>query len=425
MPESYCTASAKRDLLQILKTPRLLPTTAAHCLVESPYFLFPALLLLIQAQFNLNNWQVGLLGAGPMLLSGVMAPFVGALGDRIQKTSVIAIALGLTALGSALIGFFGDFLVILILGLALLGLTSAIYHPAGFGVISQDSKRFRKQSRMFAIHGVGGSLGAGLGPLSVGFLLEKINYSWKMMYVLWACPLFAYALLYKVLTRSPTHFHTIEERLSDNNESHRYPKPIEPVTQKGRMRVITRGLLIIISLMALVALGQGSISFFLPAYLSEVKMIPIARAALIYSIAPIFGIVGQLIGGAASDKISEKNIVQVVMLGQASVLLLIYMTNMIVVLLMAFCLLGIVTAAVWPATASLTASSSTEENRGAAYGLYMVPSNILGAIAPVIGGLLIGLHYSWLFGFSVILILIGVLIMHLFSEKTAKYPILK
>jgi len=147
--------------------------------------------------------------------------------------------------------------------------------------------------------------------------------------------------------------------------------------------------------MALLALGRGSLNFFLPAFLSESKGIPIASAAFIYSSLPLFGIFGQIIGGFASDKTSEKVIIEVLMMANVVAIVLIYFTKVAFVLLGTFCLFGAVSSALWPVTASLTAQSSSERNRGAAYGIYMAPQNIIGAISPAIGGFLKGIKVCY------------------------------
>lgn len=418
MSKSPSKTTVKSGLWQVLTTPRLLPTAMAHGFIEIPYFIFPTILLLIQKQFNLDDWQIGLIGAGPMLLSGLIAPFAGLLCDRIKKTTLISLTLVLSAFGNVVIGIFGDTLLALIIGIGILGITISFYHPAGFGLISQTE--LNNRSFMFAIHGIGGTLGASLGPLSVGLLIVRLNYLWQKIYMVWAVPLFGYALFYKMMMHSFKGETTSRAKQKIKSSTLPIIEKTQSISQINQ--VMTRGLFLLVTFMALLALGRGSLNFFLPAFLFESKGIPIAAAAFFYSSLPLFGIFGQMIGGFVSDKTSEKVIIEVFMILQTVTIILIYFIKMKLVLLGTFCLFGAVSSALWPVTASLTAQSSTERNRGAAYGIYMAPQNILGAIAPTIGGFLKGISYSWLFGFASLLNMSGIVTIHLFSEKTAIVP---
>ncbi len=419
MSESSSKITVKSGLWQMLTIPRLLPTAVAHGFIEIPFFIFPTILLLIQEQFGLKDWQIGFIGAGPMLLSGLMAPFAGVLCDRIRKTTLVSLALVLSAIGNVVIGTFGDTLLALVIGISILGITISLYHPAGFGLISQTEVYNR--SFMFAIHGVGGTLGASLGPLSVGLLISRFNYSWQMIYMMWTVPLLGYALIYKMMMHSLKRENMSGAKQYMKNSTQPIIEQTRSLTQMNR--TMTRGLFLIVTFMALLALGRGGLNFFLPAFLSESKGIPIASAAFFYSSLPLFGIFGQIIGGFASDRTSEKVIIEVLMVLQVVTILLIYFIKMELVLLGIFCLFGAVSSALWPVTASLTAQSSIERNRGAAFGIYMAPQNILGAFAPAIGGFLKGINYSWLFGFASLLCLSGIVTIHFFSEKTATAPL--
>jgi FSR family fosmidomycin resistance protein-like MFS transporter len=152
---------------------------------------------LVRTDLGLSYFQIGLLLSLPNLVSGVVEPLVGVLGDVWKRWALIVIGGLMFALASALYGLAPSF--------ALLMVGSMIFYPASgaFVSLSQaslmdlDPKRHEQQ---MARWNLAGSLGVVAGPLVLGGAV-LLGLGWRGLFVAFAAAALALTVVVWVQTR--------------------------------------------------------------------------------------------------------------------------------------------------------------------------------------------------------------------------------
>jgi len=354
-----------------------------HLAVEVPYFIFPVIVLLIGEDLNLGEFMwigLGSVGTIGTLAAGLPAPLFGWLSDRSRRGLLMCYSLILSSSGAFLIGTFGSSLIGVILGFGLIGLGVGLYHPPG---LSWVASAFKDQvngtysthfNRILGVHGVGGTIGSAIGPISVYFLLSIMN--WRKIFLIWSIPIFILAILFWTFV---ARFETTSDIKSDMVNIQRTKNP-----QKS---ILNSKLMIIFIFMILMSLTWGMITFILSPFLSEVKGFDISQAALFIGISHLFGASGQLFGGALADRYSEKIALLFASSLQSLVLISIYLFSPPVILFMLYMALFIANAIFWPVTNSFLAKNT--KYIGSAFGGFILTVNVIRALGPTIDGFLI------------------------------------
>ena len=384
-----------------------------HCFVEIPFFIFPVILLLVGKDIFPNlgilSWiGLGALGTVGTLAAGLPSPIFGRLADKYRRGTMMVISLILGAVGSLSIGLFGDSFIVILFGVILMGLGLALYHPPGLSWVSTAFENLNSRTysskyvRILALHGIGGSLGSSIGPLSVYLFINVI--SWRQIYLFWSFPLIFLAIGFWFLVGRHESYH----------ESN-FPSAFEKkdfINEKLLKNNFTLVLLLTFGFIIAMSLTRGMINFILSPFLSEVKGIEIATAALFIGLSTLIGSTGQFLGGFFADKYGEKVVLQFSALLQVFTLIGIFIINVVEIIFILYISMGVINALFWPSTNSLVAKNSVE--RGKAFGWVMLSANLIGAFGPSIDGLLRGVDpnkYLLIFCFSCLFSLCGFFIL--------------
>ncbi len=164
----------------------LISAFIVHASVEVPFFIFPVIVLVVGndllQELGAFMWiGLGTLGTIGILAAGLPAPIFGWLADRQRHGLMMFLSLILGALGALIIGLFGNSFTVMLIGLGFAGLAVALYHPPGLSWVSSAFEDPDKGSysanynRILGIHGVGGTIGASLAPISIYFLIDNIG----------------------------------------------------------------------------------------------------------------------------------------------------------------------------------------------------------------------------------------------------------
>ncbi|MCK5344802.1 MAG: MFS transporter, partial [Candidatus Heimdallarchaeota archaeon] len=329
--------------------------------------------------------------------------------------TMMCLSLILSALGAFIIGLSDSSLVITIFSFGLIGLGVGLYHPPGLSWVASAFKDEENGgyssyiNRILGVHGVGGTIGSAVGPISVFFLLNIMN--WRQIYLLWSFPLFLLSLLFWVFV---ARFESPRER--ENNIHVKNKSTNFRIKLKSN---ISPTMLIIFVFMVLMSLTWGMVSFVLAPFLSEVKGFDISHAALFIGVSHLFGASGQLLGGVIADKYTEKVALLFASALQGVVILGIYILNPPAVLFALYMILFIVNAIFWPTTNSFLAKNTTQI--GSAFGGFMLTVNVVRAAGPTIDGFLITLNpsnYLLIFVFAVIFSIAAFLTLTMVKGKS-------
>lgn len=174
-----------RDALRLI-----LLVSLAHALVHFYELSFPSVEQEIAAEFYPDDLARGKEFSGRLsnawrLLWGLGALVAGWLVDRCGGRRMLAVYLlgcGACCLATTLATSPGQLTAIMLS----MGALASIYHPAGLGLIANETDPINRP-RALGIHGVLGSVGIGISPL-VAFVMMSLGLSWRSFYAVLAVP---------------------------------------------------------------------------------------------------------------------------------------------------------------------------------------------------------------------------------------------
>ena len=144
----------------------------AYTLLQS--LVVPALPVL-QRELHASTSGVAWVFTAYLLAASIVTPIAGRLGDMFGKKLVLVIALAGLAAGS-LLAALATTLPLMIVARTIQGLGGAIF-PLAFGIVRDEFPRERVAGAIALISGIFG-IGAGLGILLAGPILENLDYHW-------------------------------------------------------------------------------------------------------------------------------------------------------------------------------------------------------------------------------------------------------
>jgi MFS family permease len=255
----------------------------SHAANHFVMLVFPAVLLLIQAEFGLGYGGLGLLASVSFLCYGVPALPAGMLADRFGGERVLAVWLLGSSLACVGIGLARDPWTLAI-GLAALGLFASLHHPASSGVLVELRPRLGAQvSRAFGRSGILGSIGLASSPMLSAAI--GVHWGWRAAFLASALP---GLLLVAPLWR--------QRRLAATGNT--------TAAQEESLRsALTLPLILLFALETLMGFVLQGFSTFLPAYLAghagfaAITAAQVRRGGAFASLALLFGGLGHLVAG--------------------------------------------------------------------------------------------------------------------------------
>jgi MFS transporter, Spinster family, sphingosine-1-phosphate transporter len=146
---------------------------------------------LIQAEFELNDFSVGLLGSAFTLIYSLgVLPF-GIWADRGVRKTVIGAGVAIWSAATLLTGLTSNFLQ-LFLTRAILGIGEASYYPAGTALLGDYFPR-EKRAMAMSIWSAGATAGIAVG--FAGGALIAAEYGWRTAFFVTAAPGLLFAVL--------------------------------------------------------------------------------------------------------------------------------------------------------------------------------------------------------------------------------------
>jgi len=225
---------------------------------------------------------------------GLTALPVGVLADRISETrllAVCAIGMGIAAVVVSL----AQGTVSLGIGLCVLGVALGLFHPVGSAFVSRT---VTNTGIGFAYLGVGGNLGLALGPIVTGAIAS--GFGWRVAYGVFAIPRVILGLLF---LRLPERHKAVETKTGSS---------VDAASESLRPYMVPLGLVLLVTVM--IGLVYRGVITFLPSYLSGeaglsiAGMDPVMLAGSFTTVALLFGVAGQFVGGYLSDRHRRESI---------------------------------------------------------------------------------------------------------------------
>ncbi len=148
--------------------PILVAISVAHLLNDTIQSLIPASYPVLKQAFHLSFTQVGFITFVFQFMASVLQPGVGWFTDRRPQPYSLAAGMASSLAGLVLLSLAQDYSQVLV-GVALVGIGSAVFHPEASRVANLAAGQRRGLAQ--GVFQVGGNLGSSLGPLLAALVL--------------------------------------------------------------------------------------------------------------------------------------------------------------------------------------------------------------------------------------------------------------
>ena len=172
-PPAFAAAPA-RTTAGGVAVPILVAISVSHMLNDLIQSLLPAIYPILKSDFHLDFGQIGLLTLTFQLTASLLQPLVGTYTDRKPQPFSLVAGMGFTLIGLLTLSRAGSY-PLLLLGAALVGMGSSVFHPESSRVARMASGG--RHGLAQSIFQVGGNAGSALGPLLAAFIVVPFGQS--------------------------------------------------------------------------------------------------------------------------------------------------------------------------------------------------------------------------------------------------------
>ena len=355
----------------------VLTASYSHAVVHAMELAYAALLLRIEAEFGTELFLLGVLANVGAFAFGLGALPAGFLVDRFGSMRILHFTLATSAVASVLVAL-SPSEVFLGITLAILGLSSGLYHPAGFAILA----RTRRPGRNVGLHGVIGNLGIAAAPaLLTGIALAS---DWRAAYIVLGALAFL-GFLYAVRLKEPAPSPVPALPPRDLPQA-----PPASLSRASGIRPWLPLILIYVAYMVSGFVYRGAVTF-LPTHIEEQitgSILGIDGAGLagaLTTLALLGGTIGWWFGGLAAERLPRRPFILaswvvvvpvLFLMADASGALLVFATFIFVV----------ASFAMAPAIVTLVADYSPPGHLGASFGMTFFAGFGVGSFAATLAG---------------------------------------
>ncbi|MDE8348129.1 MAG: MFS transporter [Acidocella sp.] len=149
-----------------------------HLLNDMMQSLLPAVYPILKGGFNLNFGEIGLLTLVYQITASLLQPMIGLYTDKKPQPYSLPVGMGFTLSGLVMLALAPTYLMLLV-GAAMLGVGSSIFHPESSRIarLASGGRHGLAQS----VFQVGGNFGQSLGPLLAAFFIlphGRVSMAW-------------------------------------------------------------------------------------------------------------------------------------------------------------------------------------------------------------------------------------------------------
>ncbi|MDX2157134.1 MAG: MFS transporter [Hyphomicrobiaceae bacterium] len=355
------TATAPASPLASTQTaavPIVLALCFTHFLNDLVQALLPAIYPIIKASYNLDFGQIGLLTLAFQFTASLLQPVVGMLTDRHPQPFSLVAGMGSTLVGLMLLATASSYGVLL-LGAALIGTGSAVFHPEATRMarLASGGRHGLTQS----LFQVGGQMGQAAGPLLAAAIIVPTGQG----SLAWFSAVVLVAML--VLTWVG-RWYGAQQR-----------KPASP-RSAGQSAVASMGpgVALAISILFLLMFSKNaytaSLTSYYTFYLIDKFQVTVQSSQVLLFLFLVAQATGALAGGYLGDRIGRRAIIWISILGALPFTLMLPWANLFWTAALTI-LIGFIMSSAFPAILT--------------YALEMMPSKV---------GMMAGMFYGVSFG---------------------------
>ena len=352
-------------------------TGCSHALTHGYLLIYPTVLLLLQKEFSLGFFQLGLIGNIMTFCYGLGALPGGLIYNYLGPKRLFLFCFLGSSLAVILAGM-SNSLIFFATGLALLGSLGSVYHPLANALITAKVYEF---GRALGIHGATGNIGLALAPFVIGLIASSLG--WRYAFLLSAVP----GLLLSVWSLFVDMSVTKGEGLTSLSSSEE-GTPFKKVKAFFSLPLV---LLYLVNMMQSFA-SFGSLTF-LPTYLSKrtsfqlLSLDPVALGGILSALVLATGGLGQYMGGILAQRPHlRRSLLMVSALSVPCILVMSFVTHFsLMAIALVFFFLNF---SLQPLCNTLVARATAPGMRGTAFGVYFFLSFAFGSLASSFCGLI-------------------------------------
>jgi FSR family fosmidomycin resistance protein-like MFS transporter len=171
---AFAAAAPVRATIERVTVPILAAISVSHLLNDLIQSLLPAIYPILKANFHLDFGQIGLLTLTFQLTASLLQPLVGTYTDKKPQPFSLVVGMGFTLIGLLTLSRASSY-PLLLLGAALVGMGSSVFHPESSRVARMASGG--RHGLAQSVFQVGGNAGSALGPLLAAFIVVPFGQS--------------------------------------------------------------------------------------------------------------------------------------------------------------------------------------------------------------------------------------------------------
>ena len=386
----------------------LVSLALGHTVVHWYQQLWPVIIPSIKTSLGLSDVQVGTLSSLKQFTTGPLTVPSRVLADLFRKWTASLLALGIASLGAAylLVGLSSSY-VWLLLTVCLLGIGTALWHPAA---VASLSLRFPgRRASAIAVHGIGASVGDAIAPLGIGALLLVMD--WRNLLEFHIIPAILIALvLWKALG-------TIYEGQAGGRPSLAFYR--KGVKDLVRHRVV----LVILGVNVFTGMARLSILTFLPVYLQEHLDYSTLLMGFHITLLYAMGAVSQPILGYLSDRFGRQAVLLPSLVLFGILYLALALADPGIQLGLVIGALGVFFYALSTVTQATVMDVASDRIQASTMGVTSFLGQTLAVPAPIIAGLLVdGIHIKAAFIYAGAMTLLGALLLGVIRVPRSDRP---
>jgi MFS family permease len=340
---------------------------------------FGALLVFVANEFGIGYVFLGVIANALALGYGITAPIGGILSDRIGSKRMLAIQLGAAGVTGILVGFStGPWF--LATTLTLMGLAAGMYHPVGLSLITRG---IRARTMATAYHGMAGSLAVAVAP-GLAVVLAGL-WNWRLGFLMYG--------VVGLTSATFVMFSKLDERRVDAGQA----ENPHISTKSAPSPTVSFLWLPLIAVFVVNALGgfiyRGAMTY-LPLHFRDnldlhlLGFNPETIAGYFATVALLFGVAGQYVGGFLGERVKCEVLAFVFGVLLIPPLFVMGMVGGIWLVFAAssFALFNFMTQ---PIYVSLIADYAPISRQGSMLGIMFLLSNGIGSFAATLGGFIV------------------------------------
>jgi FSR family fosmidomycin resistance protein-like MFS transporter len=307
MPAAPVQISAERVAIPILAA-----ISVSHMLNDLIQSLLPAIYPILKDNYRLDFGQIGLLTLTFQMSASLLQPLVGTFTDRRPQPFSLVVGMGFTLVGLLTLSQAHSY-PMLLLGAALVGMGSSVFHPESSRVARMASGG--RHGLAQSVFQVGGNAGTALGPLLAAFIVVPFGQG----SIAWfsAVALLAMLILFSVGRWYRAKLVELKAK----------PKAVQKTSSLPRKRIVISITILMLLVFSKNFYMAGLTSYYTFYLISKFQVsVQDAQVYLFIFLGAVAA--GTLLGGPIGDRIGRRYVIWISILGVLPFTLLLPYSNL-------------------------------------------------------------------------------------------------